>query len=601
MKLIRMVLRPVLLQIFVLAISGAFYGCGAKAASPQASGGKYPLPDPPYVAECEPGIRGGRLVVAAIGDPKTFNPITSNESSSSDIIRFLFAGMMGFDWTTQEATPGLAASWKIEDDKKTWTFTLRKNLFWSDGHPLTADDVVFTWKDVIYNTNIINVTADLFRIDGKDFAVTKLADLAVRVVTPSIYAPFLEYFGGTPILPKHVLAKAVAEKRFESAYGINTPPAELVCSGPFKLKRFKPGEFTLLERNPYFFTVDKRGQRLPYFDNVIYTVVPDLNAMSLRFMSKESDVQEIVRPDEFLRFKEAADKGRFKLYELGIGPEKAFLWFNLNPRNYPKTGKPYVAPKKLTWFSNVKFRHAISHALDRASIIKSVYAGRAEVNFGIVSPANKKWHNPASPRYDFDPAKARALLREIGIEDRNRDGVLEDAQGNAIEFTMNTNTGNNVREKVAVLIQEDLKRLGIKLTFQPIEFNTLVDKIDVSYDYECILLGLGGGGMDPAANMNVLKSDGFTHFWHPKQKQPATAWEARIDQLMNDQVKVLDTAERKKIFDEVQMIMGRELPFVYTIAPLSYAAIRSDVGNVRPTVLSSYRLTWNAEELYFKK
>lgn len=588
----------------VLVLIGAWSGCGRKVDAPGASSApvdKYPLPEPKYVADCEPGIPGGRLVIATIGDPKTFNPITANESSSSDIIRFLFWGMMNFDWTTQQATPGLAAAWKVDPDNKTWTFTLRKNLFWSDGHPLTADDVVFTWKDVVYNTNIVNVTVDLFRIDGKDFEVTKVDDLTVRVVTPDIYAPFIEYFGGQSILPKHVLEKAVREKRFESAYGINTPPAELVCSGPFKLKQFKPGEFTLLERNPYFFTVDKKGQRLPYLDNVIYTVVPDLNAMSLRFLSKESDVQEIVRPDEYVRFKEAADRGQFKLYELGIGPEKAFLWFNLNPDKNPKTGKPYVDPKKLRWFANKKFRQAVSHAIDRASIIKSVYAGRAEVNFGIVSPANKKWHNPNTPKFEFNPDQARALLREIGIEDRNRDGVLEDADGNLLEFTMNTNTGNNVREKVAVLIQEDLKRLGIKLTFQPIEFNTLVDKIDVSFDYECILLGLAGGGMDPAASMNVLKSNGFTHFWHPKQKQPATPWEARIDALMNDELKTLDEAQRKKMFDEVQVIMGQELPFVYTVAPLNCAAIRSDIGNLRPTVLSANRLTWNAEELYFLK
>jgi peptide/nickel transport system substrate-binding protein len=170
-----------------------------------------------------------------------------------------------------------------------------------------------------------------------------------------------------------------------------------------------------------------------------------------------------------------------------------------------------------------------------------------------------------------------------------------------VEFELNTNVGNNTREKVAVFIQSDLKKLGVKLNFKPIDFNALVSKIDDSFDYECILLGLAGGGTDPASSLNVLKSDGFTHFWFPMQKQPATPWEARVDKLMNDQLKILKPEDRKQLYDEVQMILSTELPFIYTIQPLSFAAYRKDLGNVRPTVLSNYRVTWNAEELYLKK
>ena len=324
-----------------------------------------PLPEPPYVVEVEPGLPGGRLVVATFGDPKTFNPITANEGSSEEIYRMLYWGLLGFDWPTQQVLPGLAEKWSVEPDNKTWTFKLRKGLRWSDGQPLTADDVVFTWKDVIYNTNIDNVTVDLFRIDGKDFAVTKVDDLTVKVVTPEIYAPFLEFFGGVPIIPKHILAKAVTSGQFLSAYGINSKPEEIVGSGPFRIKEFKPAQHTLLERNPYFFEVDKKGQRLPYFDNIIFTVVPDMNAMSLRFMQGESDVFETVRPDEYERFKTEADKGKFSLVDLGIGLEKGFFWFNQNTNVDAKSGKPIVDPKKLKWFRDAKFRQACAYAVDR--------------------------------------------------------------------------------------------------------------------------------------------------------------------------------------------------------------------------------------------
>ena len=174
----------------------------------------------------------------------------------------------------------------------------------------------------------------------------------------------------------------------------------------------------------------------------------------------------------------------------------------------------------MKWFRNQKFRQACAYAIDRDSIIKSIYSGRAIPNYGYITPGDKKWFNPNIRQYPNDLPRARALLKEIGIEDRNGDGFVEDADGNKIEFVFNTNIGNNAREKTAVLIPADLKKLGFNVIFQPIEFNTLVQKIDVTYDYECALLGLGGGGADPSAHMNVIRSDGFTHQWFPRRKRP---------------------------------------------------------------------------------
>ena len=582
----------------VIVVAALLSGCGRNAATPEKSAADYPLPDPPLVADCQPGIPGGRFIVASYGDPKTFNPITANEQSSEEIYRHLFASLLGFDWPSQQVTPGLAESWTNSPDGRTWTFKLRKNLRWSDGQPLTADDVIFTWS-VIYNPDIDNVMRDAFIIDGKKFTVTKVDDLTIQVVTPDIYAPFLENFGGVPILPQHILAKTVADKTFTSAYGVNWKPEDIVGSGPFRLKEYKPAQHILLERNPYYCEVDKKGQRLPYFDNVIYTVVPDLNAMSLRFLSGESEADDFIFPYEYDHFKTEAAGGKFQLIEPGIGLETGFFWFNENT-NVDKSGKPFVDPKKLKWFRNQKFRQACAYAIDRDSIIKSIYSGRAIPNYGYITPGDVKWFNPNIRQYTNDLPRARALLKEIGIEDRNGDGLVEDADGNKIEFVLNTNVGNGAREKTAVLIAADLKKLGFNVIFQPIEFNTLVQKIDVTYDYECALLSLGGGGADPSAHMNVIRSDGFTHQWFPRQKTPSTDWEARLDFLMNAQNKTLDFAERKKDFDEVQEILAEQVPMIFTVTPYFYAAVRSDIGNVRATPLSGYRATWNAEELYFK-
>ena len=592
----RHVYSPVLLGLFIFIV-----GCGRKDSGTSGkSEAASPLPEPPLKYDITPGQPGGRLVMASFAEPKTFNPITANESSSTDILVMLFAGLVGTDLQTFKQIPALAESWTVADDQKTWTFNLRKGLRWSDGKPLTADDVSFTWR-VIYDTNINNVVRDQFLIDGKPFVVTNLDDLTIRVVTPDIYAPLLEFFGAVPIMPRHIIEPAVKEKRFEAAYGVSTPVNQVVGSGPFRLKEYKSGQHVLLERNPHFFGVDSKGQRLPYFDNVIWLSVPDLNAMALRMLQGETDVHQFVRPDEIDRFQEEAKRGKFKLLELGTQMDPTYLWFNQNTNINRQTSQPIVAPIKLKWFRSQKFRQAMAHAIDRPSIIQSVYAGRAKPNYGFLSASNTRWFNPDTPQYPYSLEKAKALLAEIGIQDRNGDGILEDAEGNKLEFTLITNAGNTIREKIGVFLQEDLKKLGVQLNFQRLDFRAVVEKVNATYDYEAALLSFGGDSIDPVLNMNVLRSSGFTHAWFPRQEKPSTEWEARMDELMISQLKTLDFTERKKMFDEVQRIFGEQLPMISLIAPQAYAAVNTRLANIRPSVVAHMRVTWNADELYFTK
>lgn len=545
-------------------------------------------------------MRGGRIVIATFTDPKTFNPITASEMSSMDITYRINSGLLLVDSPTEQPRPGISESWSVEPDNKTWTFHLRKGLRWSDGEPLTADDVIFTWKDIIYNPDIENVTRDQFHIDGKDFVVTKVDDLTVRVVTPDVYAPFLEFFGVVPIMPKHILAKSVTDKTFRSAYGVNTPPSQLVGCGPFRLKEYKQGQYVILERNPYFWEVDSKGTRLPYVDNAVYEIVPDMNAMSLRFLKGEADLQELVRPEEYEHFKDESSKGKFRVIDLGLAGERDMLTFNQNPEKNPKTGQPRLDPVKVKWFRNTKFRQAVSYAIDRDAIVRSALAGLGEPNYNFCPTGATNWANPNIMKYPHDIAKAKALLAEIGIKDRG-DGTLVDSDGNVIAFTLNTNAGNDRRQKAGVIIQEDLKRLGMQVTFQPLEFNTIISRFTDSQDYECILLGWAGGPADPAYSMNILPSTAFDHEWYRSQSKPSTEWEARIDYLMNEQLKTMDQAGRKKAYDEVQAILAEQMAMIPTVSQRAFAAVRTDLGNVRGTTLDPNRVAWNLEELYFKK
>ena len=562
--------------------------------------GGHALPEPARVAQCQPGKLGGRLVLGLPGNPRTFNPLLDVDGASDGVIRLLFSPLVDVNMDTQEPEPALAESWSVAPDQKTWTFKLRKNLRWSDGQPLTADDVVFTWNDVMYNPKYNQITYDLFRFGGKNFEITKVDDLTVRVVTPDVFGPFLEYFDSVVILPRHVLGVAAAGNRFFSAYSVSNNPASIVGSGPFRLKDFEPGKVVRLERNPEYWTVDKNGERLPYFDTVELLIANDAISYQSLFLDGKTAAYENIRPEDAWQFLQAATNNNAQFIDLGAGVERDFLWFNQNAGT-DATGKPFVDPAKLKWFRDRKFRQAISCAINRDRIISQVYGGRAQAIYGFISSDNKKWNNPNVPRYSYDTNRAAMLLAEMGLTNHTSDGTLADASGHPVEFSSLYSTNNPARNQIAALIADDLKKLGVRFTPAPVDFRTLLQKINITMDYESASMGLGAGRLDPASQMNVLKSDAPLHQWFPSQQHPSTVWEARLDTLMDTQMRTLDFAERKKAFDEAQVIWAEELPMISLAAPSSASVIRNDIGNVRPAIASSYHVTWNIGELYFKK
>jgi peptide/nickel transport system substrate-binding protein len=576
-----------------VALAVSLNGCTRK---PQG----HTLPEPPRVATCEPGIPGGRLVLSVPGNPRTFNPVLDLDGASDAVVRLLFSPLVQVNLESQQAEPGLAESWSVAPDQKTWTFKLRKNLRWSDGQPLTADDVVFTWTEIMYNPKYNQITYDLFRSNGKNFEVTKVDDVTVRVVTPDVFAPFLEYFGSVAILPRHKLMNFVVNGQFTNAYSVTDKPEDIVGSGPFRLKSFESQKSVLLERNPEFWTVDKQGRRLPYFDEVQLMIATTPVAYQALFFKGITAAYENIRPEEAWEFQQAAAHGNFQIVDLGVGVQRDFFWFNENT-GADKNGKPFVDPVKSKWFRDKRFRQAISCAINRDRIVRDVYNGRAQAVYGFLSADNKKWNNPSIPQYSYDLEKARALFAELGMTNRSADGALQDAEGHPIRFTLISSFDNPIRKGIAVRIEDDLKQFGIRLDYQPVDFPTLLRHINSTMDYESASMGFGGGGLDPASQMNVLKSDAPLHQWFPRQRTPSTEWERRVDALMDDQMHTLDFQRRKKDFDEVQAIWAEELPMVCIAAPSTAAAVRSNIGNVRPAIASPYHATWNIEELYFKK
>jgi peptide/nickel transport system substrate-binding protein len=538
---------------------------------------------------------GSIFIRSELGELATLNPLVAEDQSSSGAIELILQGLTNYNWVKEEVEPGLAESWTLAPDGKTYTFKLRQGIVWSDGHPFTADDIVFSYNTYL-DERFPNRSSFQLKIEGKPVEVRKIDDYTVELKSPKIYAPFLLFVGGTSIIPKHKLEGFVKDgsllKQWSIATAKNTP-AEIVGLGPYVLESYRPGERIVFKRNPHFYRRDADGNPLPYIERIISQIFRDNNSTAIAFAQGLTDA-ETLSPGDIAWVERSAFKHDFRIINRGPSSSTSFIWFNQNPGKN-KDGKTYVDPVKLSWFTNQKFRQAVSYAVNRQGIVNGVLFGRGQPLDSSTSPANHKWYNPDTPKYPYDPGKARALLKEAGFS-YDPKGRLRDAKGNLVSFSLETNKENEIRTDMATVFKENMDAIGISVELKFIDFNTLVVKISDSFEYESSLLGLGGGASDPEAGKDIYMSGGRLHQWYPSQKTPATPWEARIDELMVKQATTLDDKERKKLFDEVQYIMAEQQPFIMIVTPNAYVGVDNKWQNIRIPGMGS--LFWNIEEIW---
>lgn len=195
--------------------------------------------------------------------------------------------------------------------------------------------------------------------------------------------------------------------------------------------------------------------------------------------------------------------------------------------------------------------------------------------------------------------RATALLRSVGFT-RRADGVLVDARGQPVEFSILTNPSNVQRTKMATIIQDDLSQLGMQVHLVPLEFQAVMAKIFDSYDYEAAVLGLVSGDADPNPEINVWTSGGATHLWALTEKEPATDWQAEINHLMRTQTAILNYQERKRAYDRVQELVAQFDPVICVVSPHVLVGAKSAVGGFKPAVMGDYVL-WNADQLFWRR
>ena len=539
---------------------------------------------------------GGELVLSTTSDPKSFNDIIAKETSTTLVTGHIFEGLTTTNAFTTKVEPHLAKRWEVSNDGLQWTFYLRKDVLWNDGRGFTADDVVFTFNDLVYNPDIPSSARDIFTIKGEVFKVEKIDDYTVRFILPVKFAPFLRGMGQA-ILPKHKLKAIVDDGKFNFTWGIDTPPSEIVGTGAFKLVKYDPGQRLVFERNPHYWKHSTQGDRLPYINKIIYLIVQNQDVELLKFVEGATDYYGFRGMDyPFLKPLEA--KRNFTVYDLGPNTGSNFILFNQNTSINSKTGKTYIEPHKLAWFTNNDFRRAVAHAIDKEKMIEIIKNKLGYSQHSPIGPGAGFFHNPDVMKYDYDLKKAKRILKEAGFEDRDGDGVIEDSAGKKVEFNLYTNSGNTERVDIAGIIRYDLEQLGMKVNFLILEFNTLVSKLNATFEWDAIMLGLTGG-IEPHFGKNVWNSSGQLHLWYPRQESPATEWEKRIDELFFLGVQELDEGRRRVYYDEFQEIIAEKLPVIYTVLGSRISAVRNKFENLQPAKFGG--VLHNLEELYFKE
>jgi peptide/nickel transport system substrate-binding protein len=596
----------------LLAASVILSGCGSEQQRPSI-GVVAPIPVDALVVDFPAGKFDSTIVETLAGDLATVNPLVNETMAGSAVIGRILDGLITLDPHTGDVIPNLAKSWEISADNLQYTFHLRRGIHWSDGQPFTADDVLFTWGcffakqlDVDSGEPVLDENGRVkYRyssrstfgqlINGQEPLVEKLDDYTVRFTTPEVYAPFLLFGGGEEILPKHVLQVSFDDGTLMDQWSVETAinePWKIVGLNMYVLESYRPGERIVFAKNPNYWKVNTKGQRLPYVARVITKIVQDQNSSNVAFAQGLTDFESI-GPDNVAWVKRGEERFDYTVLDMGPSSQTNFIWFNLNPGK-DADGVAYVEPYKFEWFSDKRFRQAVSHGINREGIVRGVYFDRADILHGYVSPKRKLWYNDAIRKYAYSPETSRELFAEMGFTFEA--GQLKDPLGNSIEFSLMTNSSSGLRVEMATVFKENMAALGIDVELQFLDFNTIINKTSDSFTYEACMLGLGGGAPDPYAGKDILMSGGRLHQWYPQQVEPATEWEARIDALMLEIGRHTDVEVRKKYFFEVQKILAEQQPLIFLVSPKDFVGYRNRWQNVEPTPLGG--VTWNEESLW---
>lgn len=537
------------------------------------------------------GKPGGTWTSSINNDPKSFNTLTARDGDTGTIVGALFEYLVDYNPYTKEFEPNLA-SFEIESDQAKdflkVTYTLRDELYWSlpgqskeQAVKVTSDDVVFWYNEVEGDQSLQQpgYSGRFIEMDDgsqAEIRIEKIDERRFSFIFPRIVAnPILST--NSEFGPRYIYhaAKYPSDKKKKGGavamldlLAIDSDPRTIPSIGQFHIVEYSPGVRVVLQRNPLNWRFDESGQKLPYLDQLIYRIVPDRNTEFLVFKEGKKD-NYILRPEDVSELVSAKNTD-YTVYNGGRSLGSSMIAFNQNPSNMNKL--------VYSWLSLTKFRQALSSLLNRERIAQQVYRGLAVPAHHFFALANPMFDKDISLPYTYNPERALALLTEEGFA-RDEQGVLHDRKGNAVVINIQVGSENNIGVDMMNIFADELKAIGIDARVRSIDFQKLVEMLTNTYDWEIATVSLGVNYW-PESGSNVWQSKGNFHLWYPLQKKPATDWEARLDTLYNQGRFTLDTAKRKKVYDEFQKLILEQVPITYIVHPLSFMAVRDKWDNV---------------------
>ncbi|MBE9144753.1 ABC transporter substrate-binding protein [Planktothrix mougeotii] len=551
-----------------------------------------------------------RLVIPTPSGPATFNPPMSQ--SAYNVFGYLYDPLIQEDPVTGELIPksGLAEGWEISQDKQKIIITLKDGLKWSDGEPFTVDDIIFTYNKIYLNDKIPTSFKDILRV-GKSRTfptVKKLDNRRVEFAVAEPFAPFLKYVAGITILPAHILKQSITQTdaegnpKFLTTWGTDTNPQDIVGNGQYRIQSYAPYQRVILQRNPYYWRKDEQGNPQPYIEQIVWQIIESTDTQLLNFRSGSLDTLPI-QPEAFPLLKPEEERGKFTIFNAGPDMGTVFMAFNLNQGKNVQ-GKPFVEPIKSKWFNNTAFRQAVYYAINRDVMKNNLYLGLGELQFSPIPVQSPFYLSPEEglKTYLYDPEQAKKLLIDAGFKYNNQ-GQLTDSDGNFVRFTLLTSAGKKIREQMATQINQDLARIGIQVDLLFLSFNTLVERLSSSRNWDAYLGGFTGGGVEPHGGYNIWSVNGRLHTFNqgPQPGEPeikgwqVSTWEQEIDDLFVKASQEFDPKKRKELYGKAQKIIAEQVPLLYMVNPLSFEAIRNRVQGIQFTPLGGG--FWNLYEL----
>ncbi|MDW7651112.1 MAG: peptide-binding protein [Bacillota bacterium] len=504
------------------------------------------------------------LVWGMLTDIETLNPVLSESSNETDIMNGIFSTLLKVNEDLEFVPHLLAELPEQSEDGLEYTFKLREGITFHDGVELTADDVKFTIDMKLAEKNAVpsrlmwEKIADFEKIDDYNFKIT-LTELDVTWLEGWAYSEGM-------IVPKHIL-----EEEFNAGGEELTKGGEFsrnpVGSGPYKFVEWVTNEYIMLEAYDDFFL----GK--PEIEKIVYKVIPDTNTMFAQFQSGEIDIYDRAQPNQYKELLALKDQGMD--IEVHNFPSFIYMHADFNLR--------------LPVFQDKAVRQALNYAFPKQDFIDTVLDGVGTVAHSDTPPMS--WaYNPNVKQYEYNPEKAVEILEEAGWV-LNDDGVRE-KDGVKLEFTMSTNSGNQIREDFQEIAKQNWEAIGASVEIQNYEGATLFGDILENMSFDMIIFAWVSG-FDPNAET----------LWHSKQQpdkygtgQNYVGLENdRLDELIEAGLKETDKEKRIEIYHEVQEILSEEVPYIFVYFYNTVTAVPGNLENFKPNPTQA-NSTWNIYE-----